>query len=1013
MARRNDVREQLVPQNGSDKEPSCSPIHSFPRYELPLPGTMPSTDRTAPPSAVVDTVGNGDDSTRDGSLASSKGAVAIGSMSSAAPGPGPGPAAAAATAAAPAELHSSPRAPLPSAGDSSAIAAMEIQEALLPLQPPVPFEHPISLPRRRWMVFMFCLVAALLFADQNLLAPNLTAAAHYFGLSERQKDTLLGGALMAAFFAVGAPAALLVGWLTDRGDINRRTLLFWVVVVGETPCLLTYWVRSYWQFFLLRALTGVAVGGCFPLVFSLLGDLYPPGRRVAVSAVVQIATGIGLAAGQALSGSIGPATNWRLPFVVVAAPSLAVALLMLLTTWEPPRGAFEEALRERYSEGLGSYEGSISWSKLAALLRCPSNVIVIGQGLPGSLPWGMVLTYFNDFLAQQKGFTVQAATGVLLFFGGGGALGVIGGGAGGQWLYNKRKEYQALLAGGCVLLGIAPLYVLINADLQRLGLGATCFLAALGGAVASVAGPNLRSVMLNVNEPETRGVALALQSMTDDLGKGLGPVLVAGLIHALGREGAFNVATAGWIPCGLMLSALACCMRRDEAAMQTRLARSNEALQAQAAERASAAAAAAGGDGDGGGGEGGGITVVLPPPSPPSRSEGSAQPPTPPPQPPAADTVAAVAALRREERRLAKVRLLAACDGGGGGGDSSSSCDHSALPLSSSAAELEVDEQGGGRWGRGGSGRGAGAFAARAAERGPLVNRVTAVAAAAPPPPPPPASAYSATPTAVPAPPAPPPPPPALVAIPNVEPQLQQQPQPQPQQHQQAQQQAQQHMTPPPHPKPPHHTTVPPHPVPNPIAHPGAGLAAAGPRPPPPAAGTEIGAETGSAAGAGPGTGAAVVMSGAEGGRRVQGGGGAASCDGAGDASSSGGAGGAAATAEEQWPARAEAASWRGTGGPALGLGGSVGLAASTAAGSTAGRQDAAGFSGAPAHSSSAAASSEGFWGSGPQPAQQQQPQQQQQQQPLLGPAFGYQENGMDLNGGLAEVQGVWGKPPV
>jgi hypothetical protein len=50
---------------------------------------------------------------------------------------------------------------------------------------------------------------------------------------------------------------------------------------------------------------------------------------------------------QALSGSIGPATNWRVPFVVVAAPSLAVAVLMQLTTQEPPRGAFEEALRER------------------------------------------------------------------------------------------------------------------------------------------------------------------------------------------------------------------------------------------------------------------------------------------------------------------------------------------------------------------------------------------------------------------------------------------------------------------------------------------------------------------------------------------------------------------------------------------------------------------------------------------------------------------------------------------
>lgn len=46
--------------------------------------------------------------------------------------------------------------------------------------------------------------------------------------------------------------------------------------------------------------------------------------------------------------------------------------------------------------------------------------------------------------------------------------------------------------------------------------------------VPLAAGPNLRAIMLNCNSPETRGVALALQSVTDDLGKGLGPVVVAG-----------------------------------------------------------------------------------------------------------------------------------------------------------------------------------------------------------------------------------------------------------------------------------------------------------------------------------------------------------------------------------------------------------------------------------------------------------------------------------------------------
>lgn len=40
---------------------------------------------------------------------------------------------------------------------------------------------------------------------------QLSAAAAYFNLDERQKDTVLGGYLMAAFFLVGAPAALVVG----------------------------------------------------------------------------------------------------------------------------------------------------------------------------------------------------------------------------------------------------------------------------------------------------------------------------------------------------------------------------------------------------------------------------------------------------------------------------------------------------------------------------------------------------------------------------------------------------------------------------------------------------------------------------------------------------------------------------------------------------------------------------------------------------------------------------------
>jgi MFS family permease len=64
------------------------------------------------------------------------------------------------------------------------------------------------------------------------------------------------------------------------------------------PCCTVLQVTELWQFFLVRMLTGISVGGCFPLVFSLLGDLFPVSQRAAMSAIVQIAVGGGIGGGQ-------------------------------------------------------------------------------------------------------------------------------------------------------------------------------------------------------------------------------------------------------------------------------------------------------------------------------------------------------------------------------------------------------------------------------------------------------------------------------------------------------------------------------------------------------------------------------------------------------------------------------------------------------------------------------------------------------------------------------------------
>ena len=136
---------------------------------------------------------------------------------------------------------------------------------------------------------------------------------------------------------------------------------------------------------------------------------------------------------------------------------------------------------------------------------------------------------------------------VTIFWGLGGGVGAVGGGALGQWLYNHvNKAAMPLFTGITVASATIPMWWLTNANLLSTPLFFTLLLAVTGGMLSSTAGPLNKAMLLNVNEPETRGVALAWQTMTDDLGKGLGPAVVAAMISALGRSSSYAHPNSGF-----------------------------------------------------------------------------------------------------------------------------------------------------------------------------------------------------------------------------------------------------------------------------------------------------------------------------------------------------------------------------------------------------------------------------------------------------------------------------------
>jgi predicted MFS family arabinose efflux permease len=422
--------------------------------------------------------------------------------------------------------------------------------------------------RDLYAVGLLALMALFLFADQNLMAPNLTQIANEFGFTPVERDTRLAGDISLWFWLVGGVTSVGVGYLTDR--VRRTRLIAAVVFLGEIPCFLTGYVETYDQLFWLRVLTGVGIGGVFPLIYSLLGDYFGPRMRAAATASIGLAMGVGVAYGQLLAGSLGATHGWRLPFMIVAVPNFVLAPLFLATIREPARGRTEAG-----GAGGGGHGGRITWAAYEQLFRIRTNLLVFVQGLFGTVPWGVFFVFLNDFLAQDKGYGVETATQVVIGIGGAAILGGFVGGLLGNRLYNRHPRYLPLLCGVTTFAAVIPMAALIEFPSQS-GVSDPSILpllltGAAAGFAAAMTSSNIRAVLLNVNAPETRGSIFALYNLFDDLGRGLGPWFIALLIASLGRVQAFHVANLLWVVCGVLLLVMSRTFPRDEIALNQRL----------------------------------------------------------------------------------------------------------------------------------------------------------------------------------------------------------------------------------------------------------------------------------------------------------------------------------------------------------------------------------------------------------------------------------------------------------
>jgi len=420
---------------------------------------------------------------------------------------------------------------------------------------------------------MVCLLAlGFMYSVHNLLAPNMSSIAKVFHFNRVERDEYIGGELSLFFYLPGVVSSLVAGVLC--GICCRRTLLAVICVMTAASCLLTAWTQSFQQLAWSRALTGCGIGGALPIIYSMVGDWFPAGKRSSAASYVAASTGVGVFLGQCIAAVTG-ASDWRWPFVVVAFPCFVSAALIEYTTQDPPRGGQEDSIEALYQHTGVHYTPAFSMRHIHAALANRTNLLVTLQAFPGNIPWGVIMVYLHDFMMQDLGLSGQQALLAITVLAGSAFCGVLFGGYVGEILYAKGNNELVMFCSICNVARAFPFYILFGWNRFFGPLNTASSLAAfhallvVAGSLATVASAGTGAMLLNVNLPETRGSVVAFYSVLDDLSKGLGALFISFIAPLVGgRAFAYQLSLMFWMICGAALMFTCRTYAKDEGKMK-------------------------------------------------------------------------------------------------------------------------------------------------------------------------------------------------------------------------------------------------------------------------------------------------------------------------------------------------------------------------------------------------------------------------------------------------------------
>lgn len=422
----------------------------------------------------------------------------------------------------------------------------------------------------------------------GFVGPNLYEIGRFLNLgSIKNIEIELGSVLNSVTFVFQAIGGITFGYLTDRFKRKNLMMLILILVGGsniiialmgiyfaDAPNILS--LDKYYLFLLFRCSSLFGTGAVYGIMISYVGDFFSTKERTVAIGYMIITHDIGMGLGMIVTGLSANDPGWHFPFLIYGIANIIILLIVFILAVEVRRGVGESELMEHILENNQEYKARIKLSDIKKILKVRTNWLILAQNFFGNAPWGAIFIFSIEFFKEKFFISTSTATLMIMFFLAGSPLGSLVAGYVNRKYLEKNPRFLFMISALGLILMTIIISIVYHMPVEQGGGTEYIVLVIAMGICGSFfngfSNATQKSVSLNVNVPENRGIITAMGGVFALSGLSIGTLLVGYLKNYFTNEVyAFDVSWSAWVICAITWVGFIFTVPGDQKAFRERL----------------------------------------------------------------------------------------------------------------------------------------------------------------------------------------------------------------------------------------------------------------------------------------------------------------------------------------------------------------------------------------------------------------------------------------------------------